>query len=714
MLFRMPDWPCFRAFSLVALCLTLSFAASAQTVSCLATAPVPIVHAEGLAEPVGTINLVCSGGVAGTNASIGVFITLNTNVTNRLDVSGNVQGITLTPGVALTSSPSIALSGSTTLLVEGINYVVPTPSTSLINFSISGIRAAAGTLANGTGTNFVQASFLGFGMQYLGVSAVPLAQTSPSLLYSAINNGIPCAGAPLPPSIDFPSFLATNYSSSAVRITEGVGPSFSVKGSGDDTGLRIVVKFAGYGSGVRLFVPDAIVGNTGATPTSGGAFGVQADGGTFLGGSTQLLLSRVNGASSNGIGGTVVISVPGATTAYTTLSELPVSGGSAYVVYEVISSNPAAQESAQVPVFLVTAPNNCSTTAQTNLSPSLAPVSTVTVATATDPIPRFLATTPGSDCQIMNDCSGSYFPKLSLDVSSLTLNGSSLGNPKTTGFNVRNLGGSQMPFKITTAYQSGSGWLTVSPTSGVNSTTIIVTANPGSLQPGTFNATITVDAGAAGQAAIPVTFNVGPQGVTIQGVVSAASFQPGAPISSGSIVAIFGLNLGGTNVSVTFNGQPTPKIYYDGATQINAVAPNLGVQNIVSVVVTVDGNLSDPFPVPVSTNSPAIFNPGIANANTSTNSSSNPAKLGETVAIYMSGLADPLTGPVTVNIGSSAAGTGLVPTYAGLQGTYPGMNQVNVTIPPGLTFTGNSQPVKVCVTDFTGNNCSLPINLYLQ
>jgi uncharacterized protein (TIGR03437 family) len=429
-----------------------------------------------------------------------------------------------------------------------------------------------------------------------------------------------------------------------------------------------------------------------------------------------LLLSRVNGATINGIGGTLATPLPGTTTSFMSLTELTVSGGSAYVVYEVISANSGTQQSAQVPVFLITAPNNCTTSVQTAMTPALVPISNVTIATATDPIPRFVAVTSGSDCQFFNDCSGSYFPKLATDQTSLTLNGSSLGNPRSTSLAVLNQGGAQMSFQVTVAYQTGSGWLTVTPTSGVNSTTLTVTANPATLQPGTYSATINVNAGSAGQVAVPVTFVVGAQGVTIQSIVSAATFKAG-PIAPGSYAAIFGLNFSGTNVSVTFNNLAGIVTYVTppSATypQINVVLPNLGVQTQASVVATVDGKVSDPFIIQLTPNTPGIFSTGVVNSNGGPNTPTTPAKRGDFFSIYMTGLQNPLSGPVTVNIGTTTTGMNLIPLYAGPQGTYPGLDQVNVVIPAGLTVTG-SQPVNVCVVDFTGNVCSNQVNMYVQ
>ena len=68
-------------------------------------------------------------------------------------------------------------------------------------------------------------------------------------------------------------------------------------------------------------------------------------------------------------------------------------------------------------------------------------------------------------------------------------------------------------------------------------------ANPAMLQPGTYTATLTVSAGSVRHRdVVPVTFTVGPLGVTVQNVGNAASFQYGT-VAPGSYAVLFGLNL---------------------------------------------------------------------------------------------------------------------------------------------------------------------------
>jgi uncharacterized protein (TIGR03437 family) len=248
-------------------------------------------------------------------------------------------------------------------------------------------------------------------------------------------------------------------------------------------------------------------------------------------------------------------------------------------------------------------------------------------------------------------------------------------------------------------------WLSVSPASGTNNTTINLTTNPYALAPGIYQATVTVNAGTAGSATVTVTFNVGSPGVTIQGIVNAANLQPG-PVTAGSFASIFGVSLAGTNVQVTFNTLAAV-IFYDGATQINVLVPTgLGSATEASVVAMIDGQVSNTFTVTLTQNAPAVFNPGILNQDNSVNMAAQPAAPGDYVQIFLTGLAIPATRPVTVTIGPL---TGLVPAYAGVS-SFVGLEQINVQVPAALPFTGNSAPLSICIA----GTCSVPVNVYLD
>ncbi len=582
-----------------------------------------MVAAEGLAELTAPITLTCTGGTSGQTVSSDVFVTLNTNITNRPDIDAHPSNVTVTADtgsgpVALAVTPQF--SGPSTIYVNGVSYTVPTPNTKGVVLQIAGLRAAVANVTGGTSstasvTALVQNTAFTFANP-AGVTVTPATSAGPSLLTSVLSYGVPCTGSSLPSGqFGFQDLVNAGTSASTVRVTEASSAAFRATTPGADTGNRILVNMSGYAAGVRIFVPDVIVGNNGSNPTSAGAFGSTPTGGTFAAGLNQLLLNRVTGADANGAGGTVN-GAPNGLQSFNTVTEITLTGGAGYAVYEVASSDTTMMETAQIPVFVAGDASLCTSSGSATLAPVYAPVSTVSVSTPTDPIPRFVAEAPGPDCQIYNDCDSVSFPILAVDKTSVTLNGNSQGNTVNAALNITNSGSGNLFYTITTSYQSGSGWLTLSQSSGENAASVALTADPSLLSQGTYQATVSINAGTYGIVNVPVTFNVGPIGVTIKAIVSAASFQA-VPLAPGSYAALFGTNLGGKVVSISVAGVTcTACISYASATQVNFLIPQQAAAGVifggqVSVVLTVDGLQSNTFEMPVAFNSPAVFNPGL-------------------------------------------------------------------------------------------------------
>ena len=97
---------------------------------------------------------------------------------------------------------------------------------------------------------------------------------------------------------------------------------------------------------------------------------------------------------------------------FTSVTQVPLVSGAATITYEVLAANANLIDSAQIPIFVVVPPTTCPDSLENTLGATLAPASTVTTATETDPIPRYIATTPASDCTIIGDCAQTYFPVL--------------------------------------------------------------------------------------------------------------------------------------------------------------------------------------------------------------------------------------------------------------------------------------------------------------
>ncbi len=220
--------------------------------------------------------------------------------------------------------------------------------------------------------------------------------------------------------------------------------------------------------------------------------------------------------------------------------------------------------------------------------------------------------------------------------------------------------------------------------------------------------------------------------ISAGGVVNGASFAGGAPLAPGGIISLFGKNLaagsasasqlplttalGGLSASV--GGEDMP-LFYSSSGQINAQLPvDLPTNSKLQVIVrtTAQGAASIatvPETINVGSAAPGIFtvlssgkgDGVILHADNTLINAANPAKGGEEVVIYCTGLGPttpsfpsgtPATAPndtvnpVTVTIGGQNA----VVVYKGLTAELVGLYQINAYIPAGLS---GSQPIQVTV-----------------
>jgi uncharacterized protein (TIGR03437 family) len=246
--------------------------------------------------------------------------------------------------------------------------------------------------------------------------------------------------------------------------------------------------------------------------------------------------------------------------------------------------------------------------------------------------------------------------------------------------------------------------------------------------------------------------------------VNAANYRvpgmPGAGVAQGSIFILYGtflgpgslvqanslplpITLGDTSVTVTV-GAVTLNCYmiYSSADQVAMVLPSNTPVGGGSVTLTYIGRTSNAIAIQVVASSFGTFSlnqagygPGVIQnydsaGNPSTNTINNAAQPGQTVVIWGTGLgpisgSDATTPPVgnlsttvLVYIGGQAATI----LYQGRSG-YPGVDQINVTVPTGVT--GCYVPVEVSaagiVANFTtmsiaksGGTCSDTVSLAAQ
>jgi uncharacterized protein (TIGR03437 family) len=267
-----------------------------------------------------------------------------------------------------------------------------------------------------------------------------------------------------------------------------------------------------------------------------------------------------------------------------------------------------------------------------------------------------------------------------------------------------------MPWSASVIYDKGSGWLTLTPASGTNEAAVRVTAQTTTLSAGLYFATIVVNAGAAGANTVFVYLAVtAPPPVTpsvvVSQVLNAATLQV-APLVAGSLATLMGSHLSGTRVAVTFDSLPATLVYTSD-TQINLRVPSaLGSTGSTTLVVTVDGVSSTPQAVPLAVAWPAVFPHGILNQNNAENTPSAAAKSGDILQIFATGI--PTLATVSVQIGDRKD---LVPVYAGDAPTCPGVQQVNVAVPAGVTGT---PAVEVCATVGGQQYCSAAYSITVQ
>jgi len=263
---------------------------------------------------------------------------------------------------------------------------------------------------------------------------------------------------------------------------------------------------------------------------------------------------------------------------------------------------------------------------------------------------------------------------------------------------------------------------------------------------GTYHATVTVHASGVGEFTVSKSITITVAPAPTGGIANAASAGQATPsvVTPGSYIAIYGTGLAGNGnpsattlplpttlngASVTLCGVPMP-LLYAGPTQINAIVPQVPPGSLqCPLVVTSGGQASGPVQLTVTSLQPGIYSvnlsgsgPGVVtNALTGQlNSDTNPARAGDFLAVYATGLG-PVQGPngeagpasgaaaplsplfqtktkVTVTIGGVDASV----RFAGLAPTFAGLYQINVQVPPGVV-PGSAVPLKISLGDAGSN-----------
>jgi len=246
----------------------------------------------------------------------------------------------------------------------------------------------------------------------------------------------------------------------------------------------------------------------------------------------------------------------------------------------------------------------------------------------------------------------------------------------------------------------------------------------------------------SGQVQIKVGQQTGLQAPLISsgGVVNGASFAAQAPLAPGSLVSLFGTNLAQSQASagslplptnlggasVQF-GSATVPLLFSSTGQVNAIIPyGMAVNTTQQVFVSLGSSISVPEPITMAGAAPGIFTvdgkQGIVFDGANIANATNPAKAGDTLVIYCTGLGEvtpsvlagtpapisPLSNTVntvTATIGGIAASV----QFAGLTPGFAGLYQVNAVVPTGVT-PGNQVPLILTAA----GQSSTPVTIAVQ
>ncbi|MBI2817237.1 MAG: hypothetical protein HYX72_09885 [Acidobacteria bacterium] len=230
----------------------------------------------------------------------------------------------------------------------------------------------------------------------------------------------------------------------------------------------------------------------------------------------------------------------------------------------------------------------------------------------------------------------------------------------------------------------------------------------------------------------------------VASAVNAASFSSTAALSPGALISIFGRNL--ARQTAQASSLPLPTILGGATVRIGGIdAPLLFVSpyqlnlqvpydvplSNTTVTIVLDGVESGPLPVIIGAASPGVFTLSsdgngagifLHGSDFSLVTRTNPAKPGEVILIYVTGLGAVLPGvasgsvapgdppasaaaSVSVQIGGLDAGT---PAFAGLAPGFAGLYQINVSVPSGVT--PGDIPLVVTAAGVQGKTVALPVS----
>lgn len=387
-------------------------------------------------------------------------------------------------------------------------------------------------------------------------------------------------------------------------------------------------------------------------------------------------------------------------------------------------------------------------------------------------VPKAVALDASGNLYIAGNAGGVARVRKVTATAALTMNPSSLSFSYTIGGGAPiaqkvavSSASSAADFAASASTTSGGPWLSVSPASGTTPANLTVSVNPAGIPGGVYQGAITLTPAAAG--ASPQTFTVtltvngaGAPTFTSDGVVNALGYQ--TKLAPGAVFVVFGggmgpstlatasapdypLALGGTSVTFTPGSGATPisaRMIYSSAGQVAGLLPSSVTPGVYAVRVTFNTLTSAPQNVTVVARSFGIaaansagtgtaqatignVNSGISLTRFTSGSASfsglrwtlSPAHPGDTLVLWgTGGGADAANDTGGTSGDQTAAGSfsviaggrQIVPLYAGASSGYPGLWQINFTLPADIA-PGCFVPVQVSAGGELSNALSIPI-----
>ena len=685
---------------LLATSLTLAATAGYAQVnlSCQASANPLLVRGEGLTERMGDILLQCTGGVPGSTVSGNLTVFLSVAMTNRIDSTGYSDlKLDVDSGSGyMPANTRAAYLNPASLSFSGFAFTLSPAGSVLIR--LSNLRGAANQLGVNSAHQITALLSFNAGSLVTFSTSVFSVATVVRSFYSSYTSRLISTGNQTPPIIDnsMTGAIASHALYATVRISEGFNSAFGPKSDPNfqfaDFGTRVIVRYSGVPAGVRLWLPDGVVGYDGVQPTSAGDYGLVANPGIYSPGSNSLLLIRIANADvkGGGSGSGPVIAPPSGPTQFDTLSEVAIGpDGSGQAVYEVFDANQLSVQSVTIPTYAYMPSGAVQTATQIGQDVILAGTSSTLETNAVAVIPRYVPVTPANDCLVVGDCNAGYFPKLAVNANVFDVTMTTLDIVKQLFVSLTNSGGGNFLWTATVTYTGGPAngyqWLRIAPPAGINSQTVRFDLVPGALPDGIYDAVVKIDGGPlAGVAQIKVTMRYSYKAPTpvVINAVNAANLKPGFLIP-GSAAAILGDRLSGRNISVTFDGSPARVLSSNSLTRLDVQVPyDQAGKQYALIIVTIDNSSSTPgLLVPIGVSAPAIYQGSILNADNTGNGPGNGALAGSTIQVYSTGL--PVAGLFSGKIHDRTIDGGSL-VYAGPAPTLIGVQLMSMIVPSDL------------------------------